>query len=200
MTPIAAIILAAGAGSRMGRTKQLLRAGGQSLIRRAASAALNAGCAPVTIVTGSDSTAVAAEISDLPIQTAFNPDWPTGIGSSIRRGLSATLASDPSIAAIILMLCDQPYLDSNILHNLMIAWSASGKPMAACEYSGSFGSPCCFARSTFDELSRLPDPDGAKKLLTANPALVTTIPWPQGAEDLDTPADWDRFRQTDRPR
>ena len=112
MNSIAAILLAAGAGSRMGATKQLLRIDGQSLVRRAAAAALDAGCASVTVVTGSNSDAVLAEISDLPVQIAFNLDWPTGIGTSIRRGLSAVLTNDPSIAAVILMLCDQPHLDS----------------------------------------------------------------------------------------
>ena len=58
VTQIAAILLAAGGGSRMGRTKQLLRAGGQSLVRRAATAAIDAGCRPVTVVTGSDADAV----------------------------------------------------------------------------------------------------------------------------------------------
>lgn len=193
MINIGAILLAAGGSSRMGRTKQLLRIEGQSLVRRAAGAALDAGCRPVTIVTGSDSDAVAAEISDLPVQIEFNPNWSAGIGGSIRRGLSASLANDPSVAALILMLCDQPHLSSKILHDLMLAWPAGGKPMAACEYAGTFGPPCCFARSSFDQLSNLSDSDGAKRLLLANPAMVTAIPWPPGADDLDTPADWMRL-------
>jgi molybdenum cofactor cytidylyltransferase len=195
VTPIAAILLAAGGGSRMGRTKQLLRAGGQSLVRRAATAAIDAGCRPVIVVTGSSADAVTAEIADLTLQTQFNPNWSAGIGTSIRCGLSALLAKDPSVAAVILLLCDQPYLNSKILHDLMIAWSSGAKPMAACEYAGTFGPPCCFARSMFDQLSAVSDSDGAKRLLLANPAMVTPIPWPQGADDLDTPADWKRFCQ-----
>jgi molybdenum cofactor cytidylyltransferase len=196
---IAAIILAAGAGSRMGRTKQLLRAGGQSLVRRAATAAIEAGCKPVIVVTGSNSDAIAAEIADLSVQPALNANWSAGIGSSIRSGLAAALAEAPSISAVLLMLCDQPHLDAKILRDVMLAFSASNKPMAACYYSGAPGSPCCFANSMFDQLSRLPNTDGAKKLLLANPQTVTNIPWPQGEEDLDTPADWDRFCQSNPP-
>jgi len=110
MPSIGAIILAAGGGSRMGRTKQLLRLGGQSLVRRAARAALDAGCRPAVVVIGSDSDAVAADIADLPVQSALNPRWSAGIGTSIRCGLSAVLAIDPSIAAVIVALCDQPRL------------------------------------------------------------------------------------------
>ncbi|MGD0767596.1 MAG: nucleotidyltransferase family protein [Tepidisphaeraceae bacterium] len=199
MPSIGAIILAAGGGSRMGRTKQLLRIGGQSLLRRAARAALDAGSRPAVVVTGSDADAVAADIADLPVQSAFNPNWSAGIGTSIRCGLSAVLAIDPSIAAVIVALCDQPRLSPEILGDLIAAWSASGKPMAACRYAGTVGPPCCFDKSTFDELSRLADADGAKRLLLADPASVTTIPWPAGADDLDTPADWRRFCQTDPP-
>jgi thiamine-phosphate pyrophosphorylase len=197
VTQIAAILLAAGGGSRMGRTKQLLRAGGQSLVRRAATAAVDAGCRPVTVVTGSDADGVAAEIADLAVQIQLNPDWSAGIGTSIRSGLSALMAKDPSVAAVILLLCDQPHLNSKILRDLMTAWSAAGKPMAACEYAGTLGPPCCFAASMFDQLSRVADSDGAKRLLLANPASVTPVPWPQGADDLDTPADWERFCRSD---
>ena len=199
MEQIAAIILAAGVGSRMGSTKQLLRAGGQSLVRRACIAAIEAGCKPVIVVTGSNSNAVAAEIADLSVQPALNADWSAGIGSSIRSGLAAALAEAPSISAVILMLCDQPHLNAKILRDLMTTWSTAGNPMAACHYSGAPGSPCCFANSMFDQLSRLPSTDGAKKLLLANPELVTSIPWPQGEEDLDTPADWQHFCQSNPP-
>jgi len=196
MPSIGAIILAAGGGSRMGRTKQLLPIGGQSLVCRAARAALDAGCRPAVIVTGSDADAVTADIADLPVQSAFNP---AGIGTSIRCGLSAVLAIDPSIAAVIVALCDQPRLSADILGDLIAAWSAAGKPMAACGYAGTVGPPCCFDKSMFDQLSRLADADGAKRLLLVDPASVTTIPWPAGADDLDTPADWQRFCQTDPP-
>jgi thiamine-phosphate pyrophosphorylase len=196
LKPIAAILLAAGGGSRMGRTKQLLRVGGQSLLRNAASAAIDAECRPVVVVTGSDGDAVAAEIADLDVQIQRNPDWSRGIGTSIRCGLAAVMAKDPSVAGVVLMLCDQPHLNSKILGDLTNAWSAGGKPMAACEYAGTVGPPCCFARSMFDQLSGLGDGDGAKRLLMADPAMVTAIPWPEGADDLDTPADWERFRNS----
>ncbi|MGD0138989.1 MAG: nucleotidyltransferase family protein [Tepidisphaeraceae bacterium] len=199
MPSIGAIILAAGGGSRMGRTKQLLRIGGESLVRRAARAALEAGCRPAVVVTGSDSDAVAADIADLPVRSALNPQWSAGIGTSIRCGLSAVLAIDPSIDAVIVALCDQPRLSPDVLRDLVAGWSAAGKPMAACRYAGTVGPPCCFANSMFDQLSHLADADGAKRLLLADPASVATIPWPAGADDLDTPADWRRFCQTDSP-
>ena len=199
MPSIGAIILAAGGGSRMGRTKQLLRIGGQSLVRRAARAALDAGCRPAVVVTGSDADAVAADVADLPVQCAFNPNWSAGIGTSIRCGLSAVLAIEPSIAAVMIALCDQPRLSADVLRDLIATWSTAGKPMAACGYAGTVGPPCCFASSMFDELSHLADADGAKRLLLADPASVATVPWPAGADDLDTPADWQRFCQTDSP-
>jgi hypothetical protein len=52
----------------------------------------------------------------------------------------------------------------------------------------------------FDKLSHLADADGAKRLLLADPAMATILPWPAGAEDLDTDADWRRFCQTDSAR
>jgi molybdenum cofactor cytidylyltransferase len=196
---IGAIILAAGGSSRMGRTKQLLGVGGQSLVRRAARAALDAGCRPAVVVTGCDADAVAADVVDLPVRPALNPQWSAGIGSSIRCGLSAVLAIEPSVAAVVVTLCDQPRLSPQVLGDLLARWSAAGKPMAACGYAGTIGPPCCFARSMFDELSRLADADGAKRLLLADPAMATILPWPAGAEDLDTDADWRRFCQTGSP-
>jgi molybdenum cofactor cytidylyltransferase len=195
MPDVAAILLAAGGSSRMGRPKQLLRAVGQSLVRRAALAALDASCNPVIVVTGSQAESVSPEIADLPVTIQFNPRWSAGIGSSIRAGLSAVLSANPSVDATIFLLCDQPHLTANVLRDLISTWSQSGKPIAACEYSRTVGPPCCFAASIFDQLSRIPDPDGAKKILLANPDLVTSFSWPGGADDLDTPADWQRFCQ-----
>lgn len=195
--PIAAILLAAGGGFRMGRTKQLLRIGGQSMVRRAAGAVLDADCRPVIVVTGAESAAVSAEIAELPIQTAFNSDWSRGIGSSIRAGLSAARAADSKLAAIVLTLCDQPHLTAAVLRDLIALFTAAGKPMVACQYTGTLGPPCCFGRSMFDSLSHLGDADGAKRLLLADPSQVAVFPWPKGAQDLDTPADWERFCQND---
>jgi len=192
---IGAIILAAGSGSRMGQAKQLLMVEGESLVRRAARAALDGGCEAVVVVIGAYSDLVATELADLPIHSAINESWSDGIGSSIRTGLAALLRVDPSMAAAMIAVCDQPHLNSDVIRNLLTAWSASEKPMAACEYAGTIGPPCCFSRTKFVDLSRLPDADGAKRLLRADPANVATIPWPAGADDLDTPEDLQRFCQ-----
>ena len=192
-----AIILAAGSASRMGRAKQLLRIDGQSLIRHTAQAAIEANCQPVIVVTGSNSDAINTELANLPIELQFNPAWSSGIGTSIRAGLSAVSKSNPSAPAVLLTLCDQPHLSSKILQSLIITHIAANKPMTACEYSGTLGPPCCFSRAMFDELSKLDDSSGAKRLLMMNPNNVEKIPWPDGAVDLDTPEDWRNFNLND---
>jgi molybdenum cofactor cytidylyltransferase len=199
MTSIGAIILAAGSSSRMGRAKQLIQIDGQSLLRRAIRAALDGGCSLVVVVTGAHADIVAPELADLPVIQAFNSAWEGGMGSSIRRGLSALLESESAIAAAAILLCDQPRLSADIVRTLLSTWSASGRPMAACEYGNTIGPPCCFAPSMFDALGRIGDADGAKKLLLSDRKNVQTLAWPDGRYDLDTPQDWQRLCQTDSP-
>jgi len=197
MESIAAMVLAAGGSSRMGRAKQLLQIDGESLVRRITRAAIHARCKPIVVVTGADADAVAKEISDLRVESALNPQWSNGMGGSIRCGLAAILKSDPNIEAAAVLLCDQALLDAEVLRNLIASFSDGGKPMAACRYGNTIGPPCCFAKSMFADLLRLPDSQGAKRLLLARPSDVTALDWPQGESDLDTPADWQRFCKRD---
>ncbi len=183
----------------MGRAKQLLQIDGQSLLLRAIRAALDGGCSPVVVVTGAHADIIAPELADLPVIQAFNSAWAGGMGSSIRRGLSALLESEPVIAAATILLCDQPRLSADVVRNLLSTWSASGKPMAACEYGGTIGPPCCFGSTMFIAVGRIGDADGAKKLLLADRKNVQTTAWPDGRYDLDTPQDWQRLCQTDPP-
>jgi molybdenum cofactor cytidylyltransferase len=193
MLSIAAIILAAGSGSRMGLTKQLLKIDGESLIRRTAQAAIDARLDPIIVVTGSDAENVGDDLAGLSVTIAQNRNWKNGIGTSIRHGISTLLATNTQIDAATILLCDQARLTSEVLRNLIATFSASHKPIAACEYENTVGPPCCFNRETFAELSQIADTDGAKKVLLKDPSRLTKIPWPAGADDVDTPADWRRI-------
>ena len=193
MMSVGGIVLAAGSSSRMGQLKQLLRLDGKSLVRCAAEAALGGGCQPVVIVTGAGALEVAAELRDLPVKTAMNLEWSKGIGTSIRAGLAALLEDTPGIDAAAVMVCDQYRLDADAVRVLLSAWSAAGKPMAASQYAGTVGTPCCFGRDLFAALGQIADTDGAKKLLTSDPGKVQVVAWPAGADDVDTPEDWHRI-------
>jgi molybdenum cofactor cytidylyltransferase len=186
---IAAIILAAGASTRLGQPKQLLKLQGQSLIRRAAVAVIGAGCNPTFIVTGSESNQIVQELYDLPVQSVFNADWGNGIGSSLRAGVRAlqNFALQPN--AVVIAVCDQPYMNSEVIERLIDGWHQGGKAIAACQYGGAYGTPCCFASSKFLELSQVSDDSGAKRILSADPVNLTLVPWPLGALDLDLPED-----------
>lgn len=193
-------MLAAGPASRMGTPKQLLPLGGQSLVRRAAAAALEGGCEPVIVVTGAHADSVSAELRGLSIVPAFNASWSAGMGASIRAGLAALLAAQPLAEAAVVLVCDQPYLDAQVIRSLIAGWSAGGKPIAASEYGGTVGPPCCFGRAVFASLRSLADGDGAKRLLLADPQSVTRIPWPGGSVDVDTPQDWQNVRNQESER
>jgi molybdenum cofactor cytidylyltransferase len=173
----------------MGQPKQLLRIDGQTLVRRAASAAIDAGCEPVIVVTGSSSELIVQELNDLPVTPIFHPGWSAGVGSSLRAGLSALLSEAPNLTAVVILVCDQPHMSAEIVQRLIQAWRHGKKSMAACKYGGTFGPPCCFGSELFSDLGSLYDEQGAKRLLSAHPESLTLLAWPEGAEDWDFPGD-----------
>ena len=191
---IGAIILAAGASSRMGTPKQLLEFGGQTLVRRAAFAAQKAGCNPVVVVTGAHAEELEKELHGLDLRTANNPEWESGIGSSVRAGIRAVMETNDKVTALVLMLCDQPHVTSDVLRGLVTAHRATGREIIASSYGGTFGVPALFGRAFFPELVRLENEAGAKQVIQRHLAEVHLLPFPQGEIDVDTPADFARLR------
>ena len=186
---IGAVILAAGASSRMGRPKQVLEYGGQTLVRRAALAAQDAGCNPIVVVTGAHVEGLEAELQGLNLREANNPEWKSGIGSSIRAGIQTVVKTNDKVSALILMLCDQPFVTSQVLSRLITARRETGREIVASSYGETVGVPALFGRAFFAELVRLEREAGAKQVIQRHLAQVHLVPFPQGEIDLDTPAD-----------
>src|ERR1041384_940582 len=124
---IGIIVLAAGASSRMGSPKQLLPFRGQTLIRRAAEAALASSCDRVAVVIGSHASQMRRELEDLPVSVVENQNWQTGMSSSIRAGLDDLHVDD--LDGALIMLCDQPFVTADILNNLVATHHKTGKPI-----------------------------------------------------------------------
>ena len=186
---IGAIILAACRSSRLGRPKQFLRYRGETLIRRAAIAALAAGCSPVVVVAGAAHERIARELSELEVQLHHHAQWPRGIGSSVRAGLERALLLAPSLEAVVLMVCDQPHVSAEVLTALIGARAETQQPGRRLRLLRHSGVPALFARSLFPRLATLPDNQGAKHLLQALQDQITRLPFPHGSIDIDTPAD-----------
>jgi molybdenum cofactor cytidylyltransferase len=182
---IAAVVLAAGSSSRLGRPKQLLQYRGSPLVRRAASAALDAGCDPVAVVIGPEREKIVAALHGLALQIVPNEVWFDGIGTSIRAGLTAVSESD----AVVLLVCDQPKVDASLVRQLIARQAETSCPMVATHYAGTRGVPALFTRACFEQLLSLPDDSGAKALLEARPDEVATVEFPAAAWDIDTPED-----------
>jgi molybdenum cofactor cytidylyltransferase len=189
---MAAVILAAGASARLGRPKALLTIGGRSLLRHVVDCAAGAGCEPVIVVLGAGAEAVRSELSGLAVEMAYNPDWSRGLGSSVRAGIRA-LEAHPAVGAAVLLVCDQPRLDAELIRGLHDAFERAGGRMVACAYAGTLGVPAIFPRSRFHDLLGLGDDQGAKAILLRDESQVVRVDWPDGALDVDTVEDLGRL-------
>jgi molybdenum cofactor cytidylyltransferase len=170
----------------MGGPKALLCLSGETLLRRAARAALGAGCRPVVAVIGDWD----AGLDGLEVQTVLNPGAQEGMGSSIRLGIAALA---PEVEAAVLLTVDQPAVDTALLEDLLALAAAHPGCPAACAYAGTLGIPAVLPRRLFPELMALCGERGAKAILVREQAA--TLPFPGGEADLDTPADLERFRR-----
>lgn len=190
---VGAVILAAGSSSRMGVPKQTLQFRGQSMLRRAALAALGAGCRPVIVVTGAHAEQSRGELRGLDVLEVVNALWETGMASSVRAGVEGLVGADPEVAAAILMLCDQPHVTAEVINGLVAAYRATGRPVVASAYGGSFGVPALFGRALFAELERLEGAAGAKQVIKRHAAGAHLLPFRGGEVDVDTPDDFSRL-------
>ena len=183
------MILAAGASSRMGRPKQALQFEGESLLRRAVLAALGASCAPVVVVLGANADVSGRELIGLGVTQVLNPDWERGMGSSISTGVRTLQESSLEVNAAVLLLCDQPFVTSEVLKGLIAEHSRSCIQIVASRFKNTFGAPALFAKAIFPELLRLNGATGAKPVIQDHIAQTVFLTFPEGEVDIDTPDD-----------
>jgi len=194
MSEVSSIILAAGGSSRFGRVKQLIEFEGITLLERAIRAAQNAKCDPVVIVTGSNPLEIHNAIKPEGVWVVNNADWERGIGTSIRSGLHKLLELAPDTRAVTLLVCDQPFVTGTIVNGLIQHWRDTGKSIVASSYSETLGVPALFGSTCFPQLLKIRDDSRAKPVIMENSERVTAVPFPEGAIDIDTVADYDRLR------
>jgi molybdenum cofactor cytidylyltransferase len=190
---VGAVILAAGSSSRMGSPKQTLQFRGSSLLRRAALAALGAGCFPVIVVTGAHGELSRRELDGLAVREVLNTLWETGMASSVRAGVEGLVSAEVDADAVVLMLCDQPHVTPDIISNLIAAHHATGSHVVASTYGGSFGVPALFGRTLFAELTGLEGMSGAKEVIKRHASEAHFLPFQGGEVDVDTPDDFSRL-------
>ncbi|MHA6249592.1 nucleotidyltransferase family protein [Pontibacter sp. CAU 1760] len=189
---IGVVVLAAGAATRMGSPKQALVFRGQTLLQHAVQVALSAQSHRVVVVTGANQGGMEAGLPfDSKLVKVHNPDWQEGMGSSIRRGLTALLDSEPAqLDGVILMVCDQPFVTAALLDQLIATLAATSKGIVASHYNNTHGTPVLFSQNYFEELLGLNAQVGAKKLLQRYAHDKAAVAFAQGGIDIDTPEDY----------
>ncbi|MEM1255211.1 MAG: nucleotidyltransferase family protein [Cyanobacteria bacterium P01_H01_bin.21] len=194
---IAAVILAAGASTRMGTPKQLLPYQGKSLLKRITETAISADCKPVVVVLGANDNFIHPEISNLPVAIVKNSEWQTGMSSSIRCGIQALIRVSNSVKAAVILLCDQPFVSAETINQLKITYRSTHQSIVASTYQNTVGVPALFDAKLFLELISLTQAEGAKKVIQRHIDSVATVRFPQGAIDIDTPNDYQQCRNSE---
>jgi len=185
---VAGVILAAGASRRMGKNKMLLELDGESLVRRAAKRALAAGLSPVVVVIGHEAARVRAELKDLPLVFANNPDY-TGLD---------TLGAD--VAAVVVMLGDMVRVTAETLALLVAAARGTAAPLVVSRYGDVTAPPLLFRRALFAELLAWTGDGCGKAVVQAHKQEAMYVDRPEALlADVDTPEDFAAAIAAGRP-
>ncbi len=186
------IILAAGNSSRLGKPKQLLQYKGKTLLQHIVDEAFTAQLHPVVIVTGANSELISQNIHQS-VHIAFNANWQQGMASGIAIGMKTLLAIKNTIEAIILAVCDQPFVSSELFLQLNNVQKQTNKAIVASHYVNTMGTPVLFTQLYFSQLINLSGKGGAKQLLEIYKDDVASVSFPDGNIDIDTEDDYENL-------
>ncbi len=195
---LTAMILAAGAATRMGRPKQLLPLGDRCLLQHAVDAAAGSCLDEIIVVLGHRAQEIRAALQ-LPREGAVRivtaPDYAHGQSASLRAGLRA---ASPQAQAVAILLGDQPGVSSQLIDRLAAAYVAGGSPVLRpvyCDAAGSRvpGHPVFLDRSVWPDVDKLQGDEGARTLISAHPQWLLEIPIDgEPPLDVDTWSDYER--------
>src|SRR5205814_3247144 len=133
MAKVAAVILAAGGSSRFGKPKQLIELRGKTLLGRILDAATEANCSPIAVVI-SDAMIEVRKLETTNATIVENENWQRGIGTSIRAGVQHVIDHRPDLDAIVLLVCDQPFVDAVRIKQLITLRAQTQKTIVASSY------------------------------------------------------------------
>ena len=181
-----AIVLAAGASTRFGSAKQLVRIAGRPMLHATVTRAVEVAGNAVIVVLGARAEELAPLLSHSPASIVINRDWREGLASSIRAGVARLPAA---CSGAMLLLADQAAVTAEDLRRLAGAWRRQTAYAAAAVYGATLGVPAIFPRATFSDLLQLRGDQGARALLKRNPDRVVRVPMESAGVDIDTPED-----------
>jgi len=189
VSDIAAVVLAAGASTRFGRSKQLLDWHGKPLVAHVADVALEAGLDPVIVVLGCDAEQVYPVLEDRPVEKLINWRWEEGMSTSVQTGLSAV---PPHIEGALFLQCDQPLIRPDLLRRLVTRFRETRSAIVHPAHGDQRGTPVLFPRRFFAELARVGGDQGGRVLIKRHPGEAITVPVddPDVFIDVDTPTDY----------
>ncbi len=190
---VAGIVLAAGRSSRMGENKLLLPVGGESLVRRAVGAAVEAGLEPVLVVVGHEAERVRAELEGLACTFVPNLRHSLGMNTSLDAGVAAV---PPDASAAVVLLADMPLVTPEMIRALLERHRASPAAPVSARYGAVPAPPALYPRALLSAL-RGGEGDGrGREVLRAHAREVEWVDFPGRAlEDVDEPADLERARK-----
>jgi len=185
-----AIILAAGQSSRLGTPKQLLKYQNKTLLQHAIDTAKQSKLRSIVVILGSNANNILKETDTSGIHVVINDDWETGMASTIRCGIQSLQELDPDANAAVLMVCDQPYVTTDLLNSLIETQKETSKAIIVSQYGDTIGTPALFQKQFFEKLIALEGDSGAKKIIMQNNNFLATMPFPKGSIDIDTIDDY----------
>jgi molybdenum cofactor cytidylyltransferase len=185
---IAAIVLAAGQSRRMGRVNKLLApVDGKPMVRHVLDSLAAAQAGPVVVVTGHDYAAVEAALPKKGFSLTHNPDYASGLSSSLRRGLAAL---PDNVDGVLVCLGDMPRVAPEVIDRLIAAFNPTeGRAICVPTWQGKRGNPVLFARRFFAEMQDIAGDTGARALIGEHSEVVCEVAMDDDAVllDIDTP-------------
>jgi molybdenum cofactor cytidylyltransferase len=184
---VAALLLAAGQGRRMGGPNKLLaRVGGKPLVRIAAEAALESKAASLTVVTGHRAEDLRTALQGLDVEFVHNPDHLQGLSTSLRAGVESLLSD---VDGAIVLLADMPGIEAATIDRLIGAFRPDeGVLVVVPTFEGKRGNPVVWSSRFFPALAAVQGDTGGRHLIGENPEAVTEVEIGESvAVDVDTP-------------
>lgn len=191
---ISAIVLAAGESKRMGRPKQLLEWHGKPLLHHVLESLINSHADEIILVLGHDREWIGKSLPALPIKIVINPDYQSGIASSLRQGL---LAMDPRSEAFLVLLADQPGIGPEVINRVIQGFQHTipKRGIVRPVFRGSGGHPVLISVKYLQEALQLQGDVGARPILMNHPEDILEIDVDQDVvlKDIDTPEQYQKF-------